>query len=67
MLRRIVAELLYKYCEITQVQIGSLLGGIDYVSMHQLRRRLKKKMAENMAVKERYEEAEARIKAACIM
>jgi len=33
--------------------------------VHQLRRRLKKKMAENMEVKERYEEAEARVKAAC--
>jgi len=38
MLRIIAAELLYKYCEITQVQIGGLLGGIDYVSVHQLRR-----------------------------
>lgn len=66
-LRGIVAELLYKYCEITQVQIGRLLGDIDYVSVHQLRRRLKKKMAENKEVRERYEEAEARIKAACIM
>jgi len=66
-LRGIVAELLYKYCEITQAQIGGLLGDIDYVSVHQLRRRLKKKMAENTEVKERYEEAEARIKAACTM
>ncbi len=66
-LRGITAELLYKYCEITQVQIGGLLGDIDYVSVHQLRRRLKKKMAENMEVKERYEKAEARIKAACTM
>ena len=66
-LRGIVAELLYKYCEITQVQIGSLLGDIDYVSVHQLRRRLKKKMAENPKVRERYEKAEARIKTACIM
>lgn len=66
-LRGIVAELLYKYCEITQVQIGGLLGDIDYVSVHQMRRRLKKKMAENTAVRERYKKAEARIKAACTM
>jgi len=66
-LRGIAAELLYRYCDITQTQIGSLLGEIDYVSVNQLRRRLKKKMAENALLRERYEKSTARIKAVCIM
>jgi len=66
-LRGIAAELLYRYCDITQTQIGSLLGEIDYVSVNQLRRRLKKKMAENTSLRERYEKAAALIRAACIM
>jgi hypothetical protein len=43
-IRGIIAELLYKYCDITQQQIGSYLGAIDYMSVSQLRRRLKEKM-----------------------
>lgn len=50
-IRGIVAELLYKYCDITQSQIGSYLGGIDYVSVHQLRRRLLEKMNKNSELK----------------
>ncbi|MBE0433007.1 transposase [candidate division WOR-3 bacterium] len=66
-LRGIAADLLYKYCDITQTQIGRLLGNIDYVSVHQLRRRLKKKMAEDVGLREHYRRIEAKIKAACIM
>ena len=66
-IRGIVADLLYKYCDITQSQIGSYLGDIDYVSVHQLRRRLREKMNENAEVRQRYAEAEAKVKAACIM
>ncbi|MBE0433847.1 hypothetical protein IBX73_10345, partial [candidate division WOR-3 bacterium] len=66
-LRGIAAELLFKYCDITQTQIGRLLGNIDYVSVHQLRRRLKKKMADDPAAREHYRRIEAKIKAACIM
>lgn len=67
MLRGIIAELLYRYCEITQGQIGQILGGIDYVSVHQLRRRLKAKMTESTEVRERFTEIETRIKALCTM
>jgi putative transposase len=66
-LRGIVAELLYKYCEITQSQIGNLLGRIDYVSVHQLRRRMRKKMLDNEKVRQRYNSIEAKIKQSCIM
>ncbi|MGQ9535460.1 MAG: hypothetical protein ACUVTF_09585 [bacterium] len=66
-MRRIAAELLYKYCDITQSQIGSYLGDIDYVSVYHLRRRLREKMSEHPEVRKRYEKAEAKVKSACIM
>ncbi len=61
-LRGIVAELLYKYCEITQAQIGGFLGDIDYMSVSQLRRRLKERMSEDAEISRRYTEFEASIK-----
>jgi REP element-mobilizing transposase RayT len=61
-LRGIAAELLYKYCEITQVQIGQLLGDIDYMSVCQLRKRLKGKMQQDAVVMKRYSEIEALLK-----
>lgn len=65
--RGIAAELLYRYCNITQAQIGVLLGEIDYVSVNQLRKRLKKRIAEDASVRKHYEKAEACINAKCIM
>ena len=62
LLRGIAAELLYKYCEITQVQIGQLLGDIDYMAVCQLRKRLKEKMQQDAAVTKRYVEIEALLK-----
>ncbi len=62
LLRGIAAELLYKYCEITQVQIGQLLGNIDYMAVCQLRKRLKEKMQQDAAVTKRYVETEALLK-----
>ena len=66
-LRGIVAELLYKYCEITQRQIGSLLGGIDYGAVYLLRRRFREQMKKNETVKQRYEEIEQSVTNACRM
>lgn len=62
-LRGIVAELLYRYSEITQAAIGRLLGGIDYMAVAQLRKRLKEKLADP-AVRQRYMEIETQIKSA---
>lgn len=58
-IRGMVAELLYKYSEITQAQIGKFIGDIDYVSVHHLRRRFREKMRKSSEVKETYEKAEA--------
>ena len=60
--RGIVADLLYKYSDITQVQIGQLLGDIDYMSVSQLRRRLKEKMSQNVGIRKKYADAETKLK-----
>lgn len=59
--RGLVAELLYKYCNITQSQIGKLLGGIDYGAVHLLRRRVREKMRKNAELKKLYDDLDARI------
>lgn len=59
--RGIVAELLYKHCVTTQAQIGALLGNIDYMSVYQLRGRLKRKMKDDLAVKKRFNEIEIKL------
>ncbi|MBE0432662.1 transposase [candidate division WOR-3 bacterium] len=59
--RGIVAELLYKYCDMTQAQIGQVLGGIDYVAVSLLRKRLRKKMDRDSTVRQQYTDLAARI------
>jgi len=65
--RGIAAELMYKYCDITQAQIGSLLGSIDYGAVHLLRRRLRELMAKDPAVRTKYEVLEDKVRHACRM
>ena len=57
-----VAELLYRYCEITQAQIGRLLGGIDYVSVNMLRKRVRARMLSDPKLNEQFMQWEERIK-----
>jgi hypothetical protein len=61
LLRGIVAELLYKYSDITQAEIGQLLGGIDYMAVSLLRKRLRAKMDQDKEIRKKYNELEARI------
>jgi putative transposase len=61
-IRGIVAELFYKYSEITQAEIGRLLGEIDYMSVYQLRSRLKRKMAQDSEVRARFRELEMKLR-----
>jgi hypothetical protein len=61
-IRGVVAELLYKFCNITQAQIGTLLGGIDYMSVYQLRSRLKKRLGEDSDLRKRFREFETKLK-----
>jgi hypothetical protein len=65
--RGMAAELLYKYCNVTQTEIGRWLGSIDYVSVHQLRRRARQKMHDDKGLAKRYREIEAKIRQSCNM
>ncbi len=60
--RGIVSELLYRYSGLTQVEIGKLLGGIDYSAVSKLRCRLKRKMEHDEQVKEQYTKAEDKVR-----
>jgi putative transposase len=61
-IRGMVAELLYKYSEVTQEQIGRILGNVDYISVHQMRKRLKKKLEYNKELSIQFKSLEERIK-----
>ena len=53
----------YKYSEITQAQIGRLIGDIDYVSLHYLRKRFREKIRENSKMRKIYQKAEVKLRA----
>lgn len=55
LIRGMVAEILYRYCEITQQQIGKYLGNLDYISVQMLRRRLKVRLNEDPKLKKQFE------------
>ena len=64
-IRGIAAELVHKYCDISQSQIGVFLGGIDYGAVHLLRRRLRERMEKDSAVRKQFAEIEEKISDAC--
>jgi chromosomal replication initiation ATPase DnaA len=47
-------ELLYRFCHLTQPQIGELVGGIDYSAVSQARRRLQRQLERDPKLKERF-------------
>lgn len=53
--RAMLMELLYRYCNLPQPAIGSLLGGVDYSAVSQSRRRLKSTLARNDTLKTRFD------------
>ena len=61
-IRSMVAELLYRYSEVTQREIGRILGNVDYISVHQMRKRLKKKLEYNKELYSQFESLEEHIK-----
>ena len=63
--RGIVAEILYRYSDLRQWEIGKLLGGIDYSSVSMLRRRLRTKIADDKAVGDTYKRVEKYIESLC--
>jgi len=63
--RGVVAELLYRYSDLRQWEIGKLLGGIGYSAVSVLRRRLRRKVADDKAVGDKYKRVEKYIESLC--
>ena len=53
--RSLLMEVLYRCCDITQPEIGRLVGGIDYSAVSQARKRLREKMANDETLKWKYD------------
>jgi hypothetical protein len=52
--RAMLMELLYRFCQITQPEIGRLLGGIDYSAVSQARKRLQLKMLNEPELEKKF-------------
>jgi putative transposase len=61
-IRGIVCEFLYRYSDITQSEIGEILGRISYSGVSKLRFRLSEKLTNNPRVASKYVEIEKRLK-----
>ncbi len=64
-IRGMVAELLHKYSELSQRQIGALLGGIDYGAVYLLRCRLREWMLRDLAIYKQFTEIEKKVYNEC--
>ena len=53
--RSMLMELLYRFCLVTQPEIGRLVGGIDYSAVSQARRRLRIRMEKDTHLKGRFD------------
>ncbi|MBI5591159.1 MAG: transposase [Deltaproteobacteria bacterium] len=53
--RALLMEVLYRCCDITQPDIGRLVGGVDYSAVSQARKRLREKMANDKNLKWKYD------------
>lgn len=54
--RAMLMDFLYRFCQISQPQIGRLVGGIDYSSVSQARRRLHNRIARDSELRKAYSE-----------
>ena len=52
--RSMLMELLYRFCNITQPEIGGLMGGIDYSAVSQARKRFLLKIDKDTALKNQF-------------
>jgi chromosomal replication initiation ATPase DnaA len=59
--RAMLMEMLYRLCNITQPEIGKLLGGIDYSAVSQARKRLYAKMQDDPALVEKFKQTQEKI------
>jgi len=60
--RAILMELLYRFCKITQPEIGKLLGGIDYSAVSQARKRLNIKMENDQGLKKKFSALQGKLR-----
>ena len=58
--RAMLMELLYRYCELTQPEIGRLVGGIDYSAVSQARKRLQIRMEREAKLRKRFDKLSGR-------
>ncbi len=56
--RAIALELLYRYCELSQDEIGEIMGGVNYTAVSLARKRLKNRMAKDKELVRRFDEIE---------
>jgi len=54
--RGILMELIYRFCQISQPEIGKVVGGLDYAAVSQARGRLHKRLAQDEKLRKRFEE-----------
>ncbi|MEE9912919.1 MAG: transposase [Deltaproteobacteria bacterium] len=59
--RAMLMELLYRFCKVTQPEIGRLLGGIDYSAVSQSRKRLRQKIQNEPEWGEKFTQIQSNI------
>lgn len=59
--RAMLMELLYRFCKITQPEIGKLTGNIDYSAVSQARKRLREKMINEPSLGNQFNEIQDKL------
>ncbi len=59
--RSMLMELLYRFCPITQAEIGELMGGIDYSAVSVSRKRFRRQLEEDSSRRREFEEKLAKL------
>ncbi|MCL0047167.1 hypothetical protein M1M98_02730, partial [Thermodesulfovibrionales bacterium] len=54
-------ELLYRFCQIAQPEIGRLVGGIDYSAVSQARKRLRIGLERELKLKKRFDKLSSQL------
>jgi chromosomal replication initiation ATPase DnaA len=52
--RTMLMEFLYRFCRITQPEIGTIVGRIEYSAVSQARRRLQKRLEQDHKLRKRF-------------
>jgi chromosomal replication initiation ATPase DnaA len=59
--RAMLMEFLYRFCRITQPEIGEIVGGIDYSAVSQARNRLQRKLKVDRKLKARFDKIDRKL------